>query len=228
MKKTVKLKSFTLSNALKFLFIALMFVSCTKKEGYAQQEKTETKEELKKKGDDARLKNKSYELAIGYYERALEIDPDDKFVWGDLGSSYILLKDYPQALRCYQKAIEIHNTDDPWGGTLWVGLGASYRSLKDYPQALRCFQKAIEILPNEKTAWLLLGLTYDGMKDYPQAIRCFQIVIEIDPNYRDAWYCLGLMYEHTGDRPQAISYMQKAAELGKTDAKNWLKKHGNN
>ncbi|MBB6067772.1 tetratricopeptide (TPR) repeat protein [Methanococcus maripaludis] len=52
-------------------------------------------------------KTKKYNESIFCFEKALDLNSNNKYAWNGLGNSYLLLKNYEKALMCYEKAIEI-------------------------------------------------------------------------------------------------------------------------
>ncbi|MCK4428769.1 MAG: tetratricopeptide repeat protein [Candidatus Aenigmarchaeota archaeon] len=57
-------------------------------------------------------KRKSYDKAIKYYNKALEINPDDECIWNNKGNILSEFGDYEKALKCYNKALEIDPDDE--------------------------------------------------------------------------------------------------------------------
>ncbi|MHB8119083.1 MAG: tetratricopeptide repeat protein [Methanothrix sp.] len=106
---------------------------------------------------DKSLSSREYNLAIKLYDKALELDSNNTYVWSQKGSSYKKLGDnlffsepweattsYEKALQSYDNAIEI----DPLNATNWYSKAELQFLLSRYADALECYNNAIFINPN--------------------------------------------------------------------------------
>ncbi|MFB2968411.1 CHAT domain-containing protein [Aerosakkonema sp. BLCC-F183] len=149
------------------------------------------------------------QAALGCFQRAIEISPNDHYAWNGLGNALKNLGQYQQAIEAYQKAIEISpNFHDAWNG-----LGATLRDLGQYQEAIEAFQKAIEISPNFHVAWNGLGNALSDLGQYQEAIEAYQKAIDISPNYHVAWNGLGNALSELGQYQQAIEAYNRAIEI---------------
>ena len=64
-------------------------------------------EDLKEKGN-ALFKQKRYEDAIGYYNKAIKLNPNQEVLYSNKGTCEKCLKEYKEAIRDYEKALEIN------------------------------------------------------------------------------------------------------------------------
>jgi superkiller protein 3 len=222
---------------------------------YQQATDALSAEEYFTKGLNAQ-ENGFNELAIEYYQKAINIDPNDADAYGNMGIAYAKLEDYREAIKCYQKVIAIDPnlaaaygnmgsayyylknyreaircfqkaiTIDPNDAMAYKSLGNAYYNLEDYREAIRCFQKAIDLDPNYVGAYVNMGNAYVNLQNYREAIRCFQKAIVIDPNYAMAYNNIGYAYTRLDNYDQAVTYFRKAARLGYRDAQNTLRACG--
>jgi superkiller protein 3 len=189
--------------------------------GYQQSADALSAEEYFTRGENAYV-NRLYELAIEYYQKTIEIDPNNAAAYSDMGDAYDELEDYRGAIRCYQKVIEI----DPNNAYAYNNMGIAYYYLEDYRGAIRCYQKAIDIDPNDASIYNKMGIAYEGLKDYHEVIRCHQKAIAIDPNDAFAYSAMGDAYNKLGNTQERIKNYRKAAQLGDEDAQKWLRTFG--
>lgn len=82
------------------------------------------------------------------YDKAIEINPNDYYSWGNKGVYYKNIGEYSKALKCYDMAIKINDSDD-W---LWQIKGECYYFMDEYDKAIVCFKRALKINPNNKDA----------------------------------------------------------------------------
>jgi tetratricopeptide (TPR) repeat protein len=121
---------------------------------------------------------KKYMDAKGYYERLVEITPDDPIAWYNLAGVYVEL-DNPQvsdyntidmAIQCYLRTLEL----DP------KHLDASFKLMelalnhKKTDLALKVMEGAVEQNPDEPLAYYNLISLYDKCKMFEQAEQARQ------------------------------------------------------
>jgi serine/threonine protein kinase len=113
--------------------------------------------------------------ALIAFNRASEIRPLDYQVWftrGSLLAQY--MKDYNEALKSFEKAIE-RRYDSP---DAWVNKGAVLLELNRYDEALVAFDKAKDLQPKDPYIWAnrgyalqKLGRTQEARNSYNQAVE---------------------------------------------------------
>ena len=161
--------------------------------------------------------------AIADYTKAIEINPNIDLAYFNRGFSKYDLKDYKGAISDYTKAIAL----DPNNAFAYSNRGLAKYDLKDYKGAISDYTKAIEIDPNYAYAYSNRGLAKDDLKDYKGAIEDFTKAIEINPNYSNAYKNRGASKDNLGDLSGACADWRKAANLGDTDAAEWVKNQCN-
>ncbi|MFX1451336.1 MAG: HEAT repeat domain-containing protein [Promethearchaeota archaeon] len=116
---------------------------------------------------------KNYEAAIKYFEKVIQIDPNNVDYWINLSSVYKDLNDFGKAIECLNQAIEIDNQNI----TAWFDKARLYGILiKDYPKAMNALNKIIEIDPNNNVALSALVKVQDKFENL------FSDVFEIPDN----------------------------------------------
>ena len=95
---------------------------------------------------------KTQEAAVGYFK---------------LGNTYHGLGDYQQAIKDFDRAIEL----DPKLAEAYWGRGNTYHALGDYQQAIKDFDRAIELDPRFAEAYRCRGKTYNELGNRQQAIE---------------------------------------------------------
>jgi TolB-like protein len=157
------------------------------------------------------------EAAIGYFERAIERDPDYAPAWAELALSLVALMDYghvdaddwlPRAESTCNKALEL----DPDLAEAHSALGnlRSYR--RDGPGALRAHARALELRPSyagahQWTAWvdLLVG-------DAEAAVDAGILGTQLDPLDPEARTNLAAAYLAMGKPELALSEARGSME----------------
>jgi tetratricopeptide (TPR) repeat protein len=151
-----------------------------------------------------------YAKAIEQYDIILS-DPNYGTALSNKGLALRYMGKYNEAIKCYNKAIEIEQNDD----YAWKGKGSVLRDLGNYGDAIKCYNKAIEINPNYAEAWNSEGITFHNWGRYEDAIKCYNKAIEINPNYAEAWFNSARSKVRKGDIKNGLIDLQKAIEIDK-------------
>lgn len=113
--------------------------------------------------------------ATGYLEKALEVEPESKFVRlayaGNLSSSGRMadaVKVYDGLVRDYPEDVEVHRA-----------LGAAYGRAREFDKAIEAFRRLISIAP-DPDAWYALAVSFREKGDSAEAIKHFERFLD-DP-----------------------------------------------
>ena len=126
---------------------------------------------------------KGNDLAIDYFNNALNIKPDDLDVMYYLATYYQSKKTFDKALSTYAAILEIN--PEYFLATFNSGyINLVY--LQDYQQAIDFFTQTIEINPNYFEAYYNRGFSYELLKDAPHAKQDYEKTLELHANYEKA------------------------------------------
>ena len=118
-------------------------------------------------------------FGVQIYTRGIAANPDSILLYTQRGGSYKLIKDSPNAMADYTKAIELFIATKPKDKesdflSAVSGLADLYREAKDIGKAIETFTKGIEILPNAPLAYYNRGQFYRiWLKDSAKALVDF-------------------------------------------------------
>ncbi|MGI0494174.1 CHAT domain-containing protein [Alkalinema pantanalense CENA528] len=144
-----------------------------------------------------------------------------------LGNAYKSLKDYPSALRYYDRAKALIEPDGSPEelGRLWAALGFTYRDAGQLDKAIPALQKSLEFKQQvqdrlgEGVILRSIGRLYEQQRNYRDAIAYYQRSLDVFVVLKDfkwqgfAWNGLGRSYSAMGQRKQAIEAFQKSLQL---------------
>jgi tetratricopeptide (TPR) repeat protein len=171
------------------------------------------------------------------YEILLEQETEESakaHIYGQLGSVKYQEGEYQEAIRFYEKSIQIEEKHKPINhqnlANSYLGIGAVYHNMGDYPKALSSYEKALAIQqqslppnhPDLASSYNNIGVVYKNMGDYPKALSSHEKALEIKqqslppnhPSLASSHYNIGLLYEKMGNNSKACSSYERAAEIG--------------
>lgn len=140
--------------------------------------------------------NYNSDKAMECYRKAIDSDPKDYEAYYNLGNQYLDLSDpfiddepygdYEQAIKYYEKAIEI----EPDFSFAWNNMGFCYGKLGNHTKSAEGHRKAVELDPENISAWVNLGVAEFFLGNHLKAIEAYEKAIEEDPKHNMAWICL--------------------------------------
>lgn len=110
--------------------------------------------------------NGEYDKAINIYSNLLKKTPDDSRLLYNLGTVYLLKKDFDKSIESLQKASATE--DDELREDVYYNLGNAYYQKKEFAEALGAYKKALKINHENKRARENLELSLRGQKEQEQ------------------------------------------------------------
>ncbi len=142
------------------------------------------------------------------------------------GLGHLKLKEYHEAVKCFDKAIEIQS--EP---IYLCNKGLALCRLEKNKEAIECYGKAIEINPSLADAWKEVGLVLKDSGRYKEAAKCYGKAIEINPSLADAWLAKGIVLNDFREHEEAAKCFEHAKECynknikkGSKDVIDWFGK----
>ena len=139
-----------------------------------------------------------YDKAIEYYQKAINVNPDDGNAYGNIGEVYDKMNNYEKAIEYYQKNIDridvgsiVYDMDYT---RLYWAMGEDYRRKGNYDNEIKCYQKIIEVDPNDVDSYINMGIAYGRKHNYDKSSECYQKAIDINPNDAESYYRVGIAY----------------------------------
>ncbi len=86
---------------------------------------------------------------------------------------YVLINDYPDAIRWLKKAVE----QDPKNTEAWYDLGRSQMNQGDFVAAQQSFDRVLALSPQDVKALNNLGLAYEAQNQIPDALHAYERAI---------------------------------------------------
>ncbi len=176
---------------------------------------------LRNLGDRA-LASGDHACALELYSRAadglrpiVESEPGDVAGWRDLANVLAEAERFTEAIRAYQRLIELA----PEHARYRLRLARAYRANGQGAEAIAVLEQAIELAPSEPRLLLELGNTYLLLGRMDEAVAAYQSALEIDAAIVEAHYGLALAHDAQGETARAIHEYQAVIQI---DPEHWL------
>jgi protein O-mannosyl-transferase len=159
---------------------------------------------------------KQYDLALSDYASAMALKPSAmtynsraKLYFDVAGNSRDTLM---LALKDYQKAIEMNNTD----GEYYINGGAIYARLGDMDKALDYFNKGLKLKPEQTSGYLNRSLVFLNKNMPLEALKDMDEYQKYFPYEANIWYEKGRIKNFLKRYPEAIADLNRSIELDNT------------
>ncbi len=156
---------------------------------------------------DVYAKQRVNATAIGYYQKALNADPNSAGTRLKLGKLYFREQQYSEALKEYLEAVRLDSNSRE--GNLNVGY-IYYNGGKSNPQqygnAIYYLQKYVLLEPQDYQGYLYIGKSFHALRSYKNAIDPLVKSAELDTGKTrdETLRLLAESYSGAGDHPKVV------------------------
>ncbi len=119
--------------------------------------------------------------AIEYYNRVLDVEPNNPGTLFNRASLYLGMRKYEQALSDLNRILRLQPT---WGWAL-RDRGRTYMALGEYDRALDDFNRAVRNGPDDADSYYWRGQCYERLNQSTLAGQDYERAARLDPEYRD-------------------------------------------
>ena len=162
--------------------------------------------------------NGDHKNARDAFEYAFIINDKFEFAYRECAESCIQLKDYSQALKCYNELLEHFDAD----ADLFMNLGLCHNALGNTEKAKSFFLKARALDEDKDEVYYHLGFCFMKENKFEAAIAAFRKAILIDALKEEYYIALAQVYQKTNQLDLAQSFFQKAADIAPDSSKCWV------
>ncbi len=158
-----------------------------------------------------------YSQAIDAFNRSIALRPSAE-AYGNLGYTYTLRKQFPQAIAALQQALKLDNHDwMTWGNladALYWSPNRRNESAANYRQAIAIANAQVSINPEDVEALAYLGNYSAMLDDQKDAYSYTEKALRLAPSDGEVLFVAAVVYNHFNQREQALSYLSKAVHAG--------------
>jgi Tfp pilus assembly protein PilF len=147
------------------------------------------------------------DMAVPYFERAIQSDPKNVAAYVNLAFAYRDKKDFDKAAFYYEKVIEMDSTKIK----AYYNLAQIYFDKGDFNRAVEYNKKAMRVNPNTEEPYLNIGNFYLMSHDTVSAVSWYEQAVEKQPVYETS-NNLYQYYRQMGNTEKAEYYRLKAEE----------------
>lgn len=129
--------------------------------------------------------NDSFDKAIGFYDKALELDSSSKvaaLAWMYKGNAFISQNRYLEAIDSYDKALQ----RNPENKEVMRDKAIALATTNETRAALDLLNETVEKFPGFASAWYNRGRLLEDFGMYKLAAESFETTLAIDPQYENA------------------------------------------
>ncbi|MEW5937880.1 MAG: tetratricopeptide repeat protein, partial [Candidatus Thermoplasmatota archaeon] len=157
-----------------------------------------------------------YEDALGAFERALKMEPDDIHALHGKIEALARMERYAAASQVLDDAIDTHGEQS----RLLLAKAALMRSWGRKGECMEALDRAAELFGNEDI-WNMEGvaLALDGKEH--DALLCFDRAVQLDPQYWVGWNNRGVIALQDDELKLAAKYIDRAIDLVREAPEPW-------
>ena len=149
------------------------------------------------------------EMIAGYFQRAIQEDPNFWEAPYNLGVIYYNFDLYDKAQQQFERVIQ--KRGDFYKA--YFGKGVIFYLQKKYRRAIRQFKTVVSLYPEHDRSYYYMGICYTRLDSLRKGIQSLEKSIELNPNYAPAYYQLGLADMRRRWFKKAIVSFNKAIKL---------------
>ena len=151
----------------------------------------------------------NHEKAIHYYNKAIEINPQDAEAFNNRGIAKAKLGNHKEAIQDYNKALEIN----PQSAEAFNNRGNAKAEIGNQKEAIQDFDQAIEVNPQSAEAFNNRGNAKTNLHQHEEAIQDYNKALEINPQSAEAFNNRGTVKAKLGNQKEAIQDFDQAIEI---------------
>ena len=145
---------------------------------------------------------KEYEKAVGLLTQIVTDDPQDFQAWTELGTVYLVQKNFAEAEKAYARATEVR----PTFFRALLNLGRLRLMQKNYDGAITALDRAVAVQPKSAEANYFLGEAYLQIKKGSKAVSYLYEALKLDPvGMAEAHLRLAVLYNGAGLKSKAAT-----------------------
>lgn len=157
-----------------------------------------------------------HKTALDVFEEAEKLSPEDREIWHNKGMCFLYLKQYENAIECFESANSIRRHEATYNQ-----LGRAYRLMGNEEDALRVYQDTLEIVPESSEILTTVGLLYLKMGNNTKAFEYLGNSLTYDPKNPKTILAAGSIIQDNQDMDVALVKYRIAATQTPNSPQLW-------
>jgi len=156
-------------------------------------------------------------------DQALKINSKNADVWNIKGLDLLKLKEYEEALKCYNNALEFSPNFDE----AWLNKSEVLAIKGKLSEAVKCAERAIEINPNRTDRWKVLGdlaLKLSEIGKHTDALKYIDKSLQLEPLNSTLWNNKAAILMSLNKFAESEECSERALDINPKSAAAWLNK----
>ena len=154
--------------------------------------------------------------ALGSFERALQLVPNDAQLWWHKGMAFIAMNAFFEALPCFEQASKL----DPRHADAAHKCGFILHAQKRFDEALVHLDRSVALQPRDALTLHMRALVLKELGRLDEALSDNQLAADLDPTSPDICGNLGAVLQRLGRTEEALSWYERALQFRPDDARN--------
>lgn len=147
--------------------------------------------------------------AIEYFQRALDDDKEDHYIYSGLAGAYYELGEVLLSIENINKAIELEDKIPSY----YYNRALIYRMMGEFQKSVEDYKKTIEIDSNYYSAYFYLGDLYIEMENLDEAKYVLEELLLIEGDNPETYVKLSQCYFEGDDYKKALEAIDKAISI---------------
>jgi len=197
----MKIKSFIL------LLLLLTVIACTPEETVRKMNESDFHKEM----GFAYYIEKKYQNAYSEFNKAIEVDQNNKDALHGLALVHMEFQEYEMARDLFLRTLSI----DPNYADAWFNLGICYQKLNNHKEAIDAFNKALSnpVFVTQDKAYFGKGLSFYRLGQYEDAKQSFDKAIKRNFLLIPAHLYMALTYQKLNAYSEAAKTLHNAIKV---------------
>ncbi|MBI5215401.1 MAG: protein kinase [Ignavibacteriae bacterium] len=159
----------------------------------------------------------SVNMAIQFFQKAIELDPRYASAYAGLGESYgILYRDFERKEVWLDRALEVSLKAIMYDASLseaYASLALAYFGKTTFEESLEACQKSILLDPKNYNAYWILARIYRSTDREREAADALEKSITLNPEFLQAYDDLSNVYERLGETQKFLDLMHRVIAI---------------
>lgn len=160
-----------------------------------------------------RFEHENYAEAIHYCNKILENNIRSSEAWLQKGKALGILGKNKEALRCFDKCVEIEPEDE----FHWYFKAFALRELGEFEEALFNLKNALKINPDFVDAWNIRADIWKELGNKEESLNSINRSLEIDSNDGRTWFLKGMIFYYFDEFDEALDCFNIALDINPND-----------